>query len=81
MPTAIVWGYILIMQAQGMLPIVDVNYSASEGQRCDDIAAELRVRYPDYVVYCSPTWKPDSAGHARARTRYAHRTVRSYRRG
>ncbi len=68
METAIMWGWLLTAQMQGMPPIIDVNYS--DEASCKLVAAEFVQKYPSYDVACTPTWKPDTA--PKVRHRVAH---------
>jgi len=77
METAIIWGWILTMQAPNMPPIIDVNYKTEEA--CETVKGELAPLYPNHTIYCTPTWKPDEVKKYKARKRITatrRRTVR-----
>jgi hypothetical protein len=72
MEAAIIWGWLLTMQAPGMPPIVDVNYKTEE--ECELVKGELAPRYPNYAIFCTPTLKPAEVKKAKARKRTATRS-------
>lgn len=65
METAIIWGWMLTMQAGAMPPIIDVNYKTE--MDCESVKADLVPLYPNYSIYCTPTWKPDEVKRAKAK--------------
>ena len=75
METAIVWGWLLTMQAGAMPPIIDVNYASEEA--CETVKGELAPRYPNYTIYCTPTWKPEEVKKARAKKKVVRKPTAS----
>jgi hypothetical protein len=71
METAIVWGWLLTMQTANMPPIIDVNYKTEEA--CELVKSELVPLYPNYTIYCTPTWKPEEVKKAKARKKVTTR--------
>lgn len=59
METALIWGWLLTMQTGEMPPIIDVNYTNEAS--CEAVKADLVPLYPTYQIYCTPTWKPETA--------------------
>jgi hypothetical protein len=72
METAIIWGWMLTMQAPNMPPIIDVNYKTEES--CELVKGELTPLYPNYTIYCTPTWKPEEVKKARAKKKVTTRS-------
>jgi hypothetical protein len=77
METAIIWGWLLTMQTANMPPIIDVNYKTEA--ECEAVKSEVAPRYPNYTIYCTPTYKPETIQkpkRKRVATRYRSRSRR-----
>jgi hypothetical protein len=75
--TTKIWGVIMVAIMQpNTAPLIDVNYKTMDA--CEAVKSETLQSFPNAQIWCTPTYKPESAPKKRKRmaTTTRRRTVR-----